>query len=132
MTAAVYNYSRRSALLNEFMVNLFGLPAMSYYDDKFGFEPEDSVDHAHSAVQSVHSWLGAKFDDAKCQKGGKVEILGVEYDLNDMMLRIKPKRKEEIVAWIDKILRERRSWIRVRQGNSKECSCSLPHRFGER
>ena len=79
---------------------------MSYYDDKFGFEPEESVDHAHSAVHSVHKRLGAKFDDAKCQKGEKVEILGVEYDLNDMMLRIKPKRKEEIVTWIDKILKE--------------------------
>ena len=37
LTAAVYIYNRRSALLNEFLVKIFLIAAQSYYDDKFGF-----------------------------------------------------------------------------------------------
>ena len=103
LTAAVYNYNRRSALLNEFMVKIFLIAAHSYYDDKFGFEPAESVLHAHSIVQDLHKMLGARFDEAKCQRGSEVEILGVTYDLDELYLRIKEKRKDDIVAWIDEI-----------------------------
>ena len=92
--------------MNEFLVKIFLIAAQSYYDDKFGFEPAEAVLHAHSIVQEAHKMLGAKFDEAKCQRGSEVEILGVTYDLDELYLRIEEKRKEEIVAWIDAI-RER-------------------------
>ena len=40
LVSAVYNYNRRSAAINEFLVSLFGLVAFSFCDDKYVFEPK--------------------------------------------------------------------------------------------
>ena len=54
LVSAVYNYNRRSAAINEILVSLFGLIAFSFYDDKYGFEPAQTVESAHQIAQHVH------------------------------------------------------------------------------
>ena len=43
LVSAVYNYNRRSAAINELLVKLFGLIAFQFYDDKYGFEPVETI-----------------------------------------------------------------------------------------
>ena len=107
LVSAVYNYNRRSAAINEFLVSLFGLVAFSFYDDKYGFEPVETVQSAHEVAQAVHFWLGARFDQKKLQLSRQPVILGVTYDLESMVLLIKEDRKKELVEEIDSILASR-------------------------
>ena len=60
LVSAVYNYNRRSAFINEVLVSLFGLVAFSFYDDKYGFEPQSTIESAHLVAQSVHWWLARR------------------------------------------------------------------------
>ena len=40
--------------------------AFSFYDDKYGFEPVDTIESADLVAQSVHWWpLGAQYDQKK-------------------------------------------------------------------
>eukprot|EP00435_Cladocopium_sp_Y103_P029098 s1930_g7.t1 len=94
----------RSAAINEFLVELFGLVAFSFYDDKYGFEPAQLAPSAKWIAESVHHWLGAKFDRKKLQLSSAPTILGVTYNLAKFQLEIKPERKEELTAEIDGIL----------------------------
>ena len=48
--------------------------------------------------------LGAQFDPKKLQQCRDPTILGVTYDLNDMLLKIKPSRKLELEEEISSIL----------------------------
>ena len=107
LTSAVYNYNRRSDLLNEILIKAFRIPAAFYFDDKFGFEEEDNIVEVHATVELVHTLLGVRFDTAKHQVGTEVDILGVCYDLQGLQLRITAKRKQEIQAWIQSILKKR-------------------------
>ncbi len=104
LVSAVYNYNRRSAAINEILVSLFGLVAFSFYDDKYGFETIDTVQSAHHVAQTVHLWLGAQFDAKKLQLARDPTILGVTYNLEEMVLEIKPARKSELMEEIDSIL----------------------------
>ena len=104
LVSAVYNYNCRSAAINEFLVSLFGLVAFSFYDDKYGFEPKSTVESARLVAESVHFWLGARFDQKKLQLSEAPTILGVTYNLSAMQLEIKADRKEEIANEIDAIL----------------------------
>ena len=104
LVSAVYNYNRRSAAINEFLVSIFGLVAFSFYDDKYGFEPISLVVGAREIAESVHFWLGAKFDQKKLQLSRQPTILGVTYNLEEMQLEIKKERREELVQEIDSIL----------------------------
>ena len=94
LVSAVYNYNRRSAFINEVLVSLFGLVAFSFYDDKYGFEPASTVASAHLVAQSVHWWLGAHYDQKKLQLSRSPTILGVTYDLEQMVLLIKERKSE--------------------------------------
>ncbi|CAE7663973.1 unnamed protein product, partial [Symbiodinium microadriaticum] len=38
LVAAVYNYNRRSAFINDVLVKIFEMVAFNFYDDKYGFE----------------------------------------------------------------------------------------------
>ena len=104
LVSAVYNYNRRSAAINEILVSLFGLIAFSFYDDKYGFEPAQTVESAHQIAQHVHWWLGAKFDRKKLQLSRAPTILGVTYNLDDFVLEIKDDRKSDLIEEIDHIL----------------------------
>ena len=105
LVSAVYNYNRRSAAINEFLVSLFKLVAFSFYDDKYGFEPEETLASARLVAECVHTWLGARFDAKKLQLGRSPTILGVTYDLAHMRLLIKPDRKQELLDELDAILK---------------------------
>jgi hypothetical protein len=118
LTSAVYNYNRRSAMIDEFLVKLFEIVATCYYDDKFGFELEEQAARTHQIVARVHKLLGADFDEAKLQIGKKIDVLGVTYNLWDMKLEIKKKRKEQILAEIAEIM-ENKSLERGRAGKLK-------------
>ena len=104
LVSAVYNYNRRSAAINEFLVSIFGLVAFSFYDDKYGFEPAATASSAREVAEKVHEWLGAKFDQKKLQLSSAPTILGVTYNLESMQLEIKKERREEISVEIDGIL----------------------------
>ena len=104
LVSAVYNYNRRSAAINEILVGLFGLVAFSFYDDKYGFEPLDTVESAHKVAQQVHWWLGAQFDAKKLQIGRQPVILGVTYNLESFVLEIKSSRREDLLEEIQSIL----------------------------
>ena len=102
--SAVYNYNRRSAAINEILMKLFNLVAFNFYDDKYGFEPVELVESAFLAAQSVHWWLGARFDAKKLQLSSKPTILGVTYNLVDWVLEIKADRQKELLDEIESIL----------------------------
>ena len=104
LVSAVYNYNRRSAAINEILVSLFGLVAFSFYDDKYGFEPVETVESAHRVAQAVHFWLGAQFDQKKLQLSRSPVILGVTYDLSSMTLQIKDDRRRDLIEEMDQIL----------------------------
>ena len=104
LVSAVYNYNRRSAAINEILISLFGLIAFSFYDDKYGFEPVQTVESAHQIAQHVHWWLGAKFDQRKLQLSRSPTILGVTYNLCDFVLEIKEDRKSDLIEEIGYIL----------------------------
>ena len=104
LVSAVYNYNRRSAAINEILTSLFGLVAFSFYDDKYGFEPRSTVESAHQVAQSVHWWLGAHFDQKKLQLSDSPTILGVTYNLSEMVLEIKESRKKELIEELDSIV----------------------------
>ena len=104
LVSAIYNYNRRSAAINEFLVSLFGLVAFSFYDDKYGFEPGSTAPFAHTVAEKVHWMLGAKFDQKKLQLSSSPTILGVTYNLEDFQLEIKKERKEELTSEIESIL----------------------------
>ena len=76
LASAVYNDNRSSVLLDEILINVFGLVSFNFYDDKFGFETSESIDSAMLVASSVHTWLAAKFDTKKLQQGPVVDILG--------------------------------------------------------
>ena len=105
LVSAVYNYNRRSAAINEFLVSIFGLVAFSFYDDKYGFEIRETVKSAHQVAQLVHFWLGAQFETKKLQLSRDPTILGVTYNLEDMVLEIKKSRKEELLEEISSIFK---------------------------
>ena len=92
LVAAVYNYNRRSAMIDEFLRIFFGLVSFNFYDDKFGFELAETIESALDCARDLHTWLGAKFDDIKTQIGRAVDILGVTYELKRMISLIKEGR----------------------------------------
>ena len=106
LVSAVYNYNRRSAAINEFLVSIFGLVAFSFYDDKYGFEIAETARSAHEIAQLVHWWLGAQFDAKKLQLSSDPTILGVTYNLDRMVLEIKEARRQELMEEIDARLKE--------------------------
>ena len=104
LVSAVYNYNRRSAAINEILRKLFKLVSFSFYDDKYGFEPIGTVQSAHVTAQAVHWWLGAKYDQKKLQLSRAPTILGVTYNLEQMVLEIKADRRSDLTDEIDSIL----------------------------
>ncbi len=105
LVSAVYNYNRRSAGINEILVTLFKLVSFSFYDDKYGFETAVTAPSAHVVAQSVHWWLGARFDSKKLQLSLQPTILGVTYNLKDLVLEIKEDRRKDLLDEIDLIMK---------------------------
>ena len=95
--SAVYNFNRRSRLLNEVLTREFKVLASCFYDDKVGFEPSDMVEGAFDTVKRAHADLGVMFDGEKLQVGQQLEILGVHYNLQELILQVKSKRKVELL-----------------------------------
>ena len=132
LVSAVYNYNRRSAAINEFLVSIFGLVAFSFYDDKYGFETEALAPSARHTAECVHFWLGARFDQKKLQLSCSPTILGVTYNLVLMQLEIKEDRRKRI--WSMKLIRSLPLVfsILVRPESWKESSCSVHPSSGAR
>ena len=105
LVSAVYNYNRRSAAITDILRRIFWVSAFNFYDDKYGFESELTCPSAFECAKAVHWWLGARFHPKKLQICKDPTILGVTYDLNEMVLRIKKSRKEELIEEIESILR---------------------------
>ena len=105
LVAAVYNYNRRSAAINEILMSLFGLVAFNFYDDKYGFEPVETINSAFLVAQKVHFWLGAAFDAHKLQLSDMPVVLGVTYNLVDWVLEIKESRRKDLIDEMNLILK---------------------------
>ena len=104
LVSAVYNYNRRSAAITDILRRVFSVAAFNFYDDKYGFEPEDTVASAFALAEKVHWCLGARFDQQKLQLCSDPTILGVTYDLEQYLLKIKKSRKKELFDEISMIL----------------------------
>ena len=104
LVAAVYNYNRRSAMINDVFVKLFNMVAFNFYDDKYGFETDLTARSARTVAECVHFWLGALFDDKKLQLSASPVILGVTFNLELLILEIKDQRRKELTEMIDGIL----------------------------
>ena len=104
LVAAVYNYNRRSAAINDIFEVIFGMIAFNFYDDKYGFETCQTAPSARRVAETVHFVLGAQFEEKKLQLSSSPVILGVTYNLDLMILEIKKERKEELLESIDGIL----------------------------
>ncbi|OLP84362.1 hypothetical protein AK812_SmicGene34786 [Symbiodinium microadriaticum] len=104
LVSAVYNYNRRSAAITDILRRMFSVAAFNLYDDKYGFEPEDTAASAFALAEKVHWWLGARFDQQKLQLCSDPTILGVTYDLEQYLLKIKKSRKKELSDEISMIL----------------------------
>ena len=59
LVAAVYNYNRRSAIINNIFVRLFNMVAFNFYDDKYGFETDLTAPSAKIVAESGQFWVGA-------------------------------------------------------------------------
>ena len=57
-TSAVYNYTRRPALMQHLLTSIFQICTLHYYDDRFGVEPESTVESAAQTTQAVFDLLG--------------------------------------------------------------------------
>ncbi|CAE7517169.1 unnamed protein product, partial [Symbiodinium microadriaticum] len=99
LVSAVYNYNLRSAAITDILRRVFFVAGFNFYDDKYGFEPEETAARA-----KVHWWLGARFDQQKLQLCSDPTILGVTYDLEQYLLKIKKSRKKELFDEISMIL----------------------------
>ena len=96
LISAVYNYNRRSAILNEILNKIFNVPATFYYDDKFGIETEMTIRTADACVANLHKIAGCDYDDSKRYVGATPTILGVTYDLVKLLLQIGHGHLDEV------------------------------------
>ena len=104
LVAAVYNYNRGSAFINDVLVKIFEMVAFNFYDDKYCFETELTAPAAKLAAETVHFLLGALFDEKKLQLSVAPVILGVTFNLEQLVLEIKEQRKQELLDTIDFVL----------------------------
>ena len=65
MLNAVYNYNRRSAMIDEILVKIFFMVSRFSYDDKFGFDVSSTLDSALDVAGEIHEILGVRFDEKK-------------------------------------------------------------------
>ena len=79
LVSAVYNYNRRSLMFNSILMKEFLVIANFFYDDKFGFEPGETIESAAKSALFVHAVLGATIDPKKFQCSQDPVILGIEY-----------------------------------------------------
>eukprot|EP00971_Amphidinium_carterae_P288259 5722717-Amphidinium_carterae.1 len=104
LVSAVYNFNRRAAAVTEILVKLFGLVCLSFYDDRYGIEYADTIDHAHETAIAVHTWLGILFDQHKLCRGEVLDILGVTFDFGRSIVDVKADRRKELADEINAIL----------------------------
>ena len=84
------------------------VPALNYYDDKYGFDFEEFIEETLELVKEFHVLLGIDFDEVKTQAGQVSKILGVRYDLHELLVSIDEERKRSLVAEITEILKSGR------------------------
>ena len=104
LVSAVYNFNRRAALITDFMVRLFLVPAKNYYDDKSGFALQEEAANELAIVTDLHAWLGVDFAQDKLQCSAAPVILGATYDLSDLVFKVTEERKVEMRRVIQDIL----------------------------
>ena len=96
LISAVYNYNRRSAMLDEILQKAFEVASNFYYDDKFGIETMETINSADEAVIFLHTILGCDWVDRKHYVGKEPTILGITYNLVAMHLEIEESRKKDL------------------------------------
>ena len=105
LVSAVYNYNRRASLLTELLRKLFLVPALNYYDDKYGFDLKEFIEETITLVADFHWMLGVEFDTKKVQSGQVVKILGVRYNLKELLVDIDEERRMELIEDIIRVLK---------------------------
>ena len=70
----------------------------------YGFETEVTAPSAMLAAETIHFLLGALFDEKKLQLSLSPVILGVTFNLEQLVLEIKEQRKQELLETIDSVL----------------------------
>ena len=121
LLSAVYNYNRRSAILDEILKTVFWIPSSFYYDDKFGIESHKTIASADQCVANLHKIGGCDCADKKRYVGDNPTILSVTYDLVEMILAVKEDRKEELIG----LMREMMAADRMTPGEAAELKGEL-------
>ena len=98
--SAVYNFNRRAAIIDEFLHNM-GLLSFQYYDDKFGFTTQAVAELELQLVAKLHTCLGVDFSVKKLQCASLVNILGIEYNFDKMLLGLLDQRRKDLLEEID-------------------------------
>ena len=120
LVSAVYNYNRRSAAITDILRRVFSVAAFNFYDDKYGFEPEDTAASAFALAEKVHWWLGARPHDP----GGYVRPRAVSPEDQEVSEEGALRRDLHDP-------RARRAFVLVRLGSYGASSCSaLPSSGG--
>ena len=130
LTSAVDNYNRRSALLNELLVKIIRPLQAAMMTTSSARNQQRPWSQLTRSSKDIHRWLGAKFDEAKCQTGSDVEILGVTYDLDNLNVMIRPsaKKRSSVGSTRSSTTTSPTQW---RPASSKVSFSSLPRKCGE-
>ena len=92
LVSAVYNYNRRSVAINGIFEEIFSMVSFNFYDDKYGFETAETAPSGKDVAEGIHYILGAQLEEKNLQLSLSPVILGVTYNLEDMVLEIKKSR----------------------------------------
>ena len=93
LISAVYNYNRRSAIVDDILRKLFEEAANIHIDDKSGVETGDTIVTADAAVAMVHTTAGIDWAAKKQHVGRAPTILGITFNLEEMMVQMKEGSK---------------------------------------
>ena len=105
LISAIYNYNKRSALVDDMLRHVFEVASNFYFDDEFGLETQDTIVTADAAVVLVHTAAGIDWAAKKRYVGRVPTILGITFNLEEMMVQMKEWRKADLISTMKKILR---------------------------
>ena len=104
LLAAVFNFNRRSAVIND-IFEATGVLARTYYDDHFGFTTASLVQRELQMTSEILDLLGVEYGADKRQPGTEVDILGISYRFPANCLAIQARRRQHILEDLETTLR---------------------------
>ena len=104
LTASVMNFNRRAVALTYILQKYFMMPALSYFDDRFGIARGPILDLDTRIVLELCNLLGVAVN-SKTQKGHVVDLLGVTFDHNRGVIDLKEERRIRLIDESEEIIK---------------------------